>query len=230
MQGKRLYKKASWSIGAACVLLIGFVFLSQSLTSGWLQSFDEGISSAVQSLRSDGLTPVVIWITLLGKAKAESIIFVVVAAVLLVRFKQKWETLVLLLGVLTAWGLNNVLKGVIERDRPAGTWLIEETGFSFPSGHAMVSIVFYGLVGYLLWVNVRDKWRTAWLIPVIAAVLIFCIGLSRIYLGVHYPSDVLAGFAAGGAGLIGCMAAIQRIRHRKTSIQRPSQPNRNISG
>ncbi|MCY9657637.1 phosphatase PAP2 family protein [Paenibacillus chondroitinus] len=219
MQGKPLYKDLVWGLGAASVLLIGFVILWQSLSSSWLQTFDAGISSAIQSLRSDGLTPVVIFITTLGKAKAESIVFVVVAAILLFKWKQRWETLVLFIGVLATWGLNILIKGLIERERPVGPWLIEETGFSFPSGHAMVSILFYGLIGYLIWINVRSGWKAAWLVPVVTVVFVLCIGASRIYLGVHYPSDVLAGFTAGGAALSGCILAIHRITDRKARVQ-----------
>lgn len=224
MQGKSLYKDLFWGFGAACVLLIGFVLLSQSLSSNWLKEFDESIGSAVRSLRSDAVTPVALFFTIMGKAITEFIVFVVVALILLIKFKHKWETLVLLIGVLTAWGLNQLLKDLFQRDRPTGMRLIEEDSFSFPSGHAMVSILFYGLIGYLLWVNVRKIWKAAWLIPVITIVVVLCIGLSRIYLGVHYPSDVLAGFAAGGAGLIGCIMAIHRIRTRKIrSIHRTEQ-------
>lgn len=227
MQGKALYKDLFWGFGAACVLLIGFIILWQSISSSWLQAFDEGIARAVQSLRSDGLTPAVKFITTLGKAKAESIVFLVVAAILLFKFKQRWETLVLFIGVLATWGLNIVIKGLIERERPAGPWLIEETGFSFPSGHAMVSILFYGLIGYLVWINVRRGWKAAWLVPVLTVALILCIGLSRIYLGVHYPSDVLAGFAAGGTSLTASIMAINRITDRRTrSQQRMGRPNR----
>ncbi len=224
MQGKSLYKDLFWGFGAACVLLIGFVLLSQSLSSNWLKEFDESIGSAVRSLRSDAVTPVALFFTIMGKAITEFIVFVVVALILLIKFKHKWETLVLLIGVLTAWGLNQLLKDLFQRDRPTGMRLIEEDSFSFPSGHAMVSILFYGLIGYLLWVNVRRVWKAAWLIPVVTIVVVVCIGLSRIYLGVHYPSDVLAGFAAGGAGLIGCIMAIHRIRTRKIrSIHRSEQ-------
>lgn len=219
MQGKPLYKNGVWGIGAICVLLIAFVVLAMSLSSGWLQAFDKAISSTVQSLRSDGLTPIVKGITVLGKSKAEAVIFIIIALIMLFKFKQRRETLVLLVGVLTAWGLNIVLKNLIARERPPGPWLIEETGLSFPSGHAMVSSLFYGLIGYLLWMNVRRRVKTAWLIPAAAAVLIVCIGLSRIYLGVHYPSDVLAGFAAGGAGLIGCMMTVKRIHNRRANIR-----------
>lgn len=224
MQGKSLYKDLFWGFGAACVLLIGFVLLSQSLSSNWLKEFDESIGSSVRSLRSDGVTPVALFFTIMGKAITEFIVFVVVALILLIKFKHKWETLVLLIGVLTAWGLNQLLKDLFQRDRPTGMRLIEEDSFSFPSGHAMVSILFYGLIGYLLWVNVRRVWKAAWLIPVVTIVVVVCIGLSRIYLGVHYPSDVLAGFAAGGVGLIGCIMAIHRIRTRKIrSILRTEQ-------
>lgn len=224
MQGKSLYKDLFWGFGAACVLLIGFVLLSQSLSSSWLKEFDESVGSAVRSLRSDAVTPVALFFTIMGKAITEFIVFVVVALILLIKFKHKWETLVLLIGVLIAWGLNQLLKDLFQRDRPTGMRLIEEDSFSFPSGHAMVSILFYGLIGYLLWVNVRKIWKAAWLIPVATIVVVVCIGLSRIYLGVHYPSDVLAGFAAGGAGLIGCILAIHRIWTRKIrTIHRTEQ-------
>ncbi|KQX56830.1 phosphatase PAP2 family protein [Paenibacillus sp. Root444D2] len=224
MQEKSLYKDLFWGFGAACVLLIGFVLLSQSLSSSWLKEIDESIGSTVRSLRSDAVTPIALFFTTMGKAITEFIVFVVVALILLIKFKHKWETLVLLIGVLTAWGLNQLFKALFQRERPVGMWLIEENGFSFPSGHAMVSSLFYGLIGYLLWVNVRRIWKAAWLIPVVTVVVVVCIGLSRIYLGVHYPSDVLAGFAAGGAGLIGCIMAIHRIRTRKLrSIHRSEQ-------
>ncbi|MFC5446965.1 phosphatase PAP2 family protein [Paenibacillus aestuarii] len=77
----------------------------------------------------------------------------------------------------------------------------------------MVSSLFYGLVGYLLWINLRRRWRWTWLIPVITALIVLCIGLSRIYLGVHYPSDVLAGFAAGTAVWTGCVMGVHTIDH-----------------
>lgn len=224
MQEKSLYKDLFWGFGAACVLLIGFILLSQSLSSSWLKEFDESIGSTVRSLRSDAVTPVALFFTIMGKAITEFIVFFVVALILLIKFKHKWETLVLLIGVLTAWGLNQLLKALFQRERPTGMRLIEEDSFSFPSGHAMVSILFYGLIGYLLWVNVRGIWKAAWLIPVVTSVVVGCIGLSRIYLGVHYPSDVLAGFAAGGTGLIGCIMAIHRIGSRKIrSIHRTEQ-------
>ncbi|MDT2294513.1 phosphatase PAP2 family protein [Paenibacillus larvae] len=92
--------------------------------------------------------------------------------------------------------------------------MVDATGYSFPSGHAMVSSSFYGFMVYLLWKHQRRKWRAAWLIPWLGAFVIFLIGFSRIYVGVHYPSDVLAGFAAGGIWLIGCIAADKILQER----------------
>jgi undecaprenyl-diphosphatase len=112
-------------------------------------------------------------------------------------------------------GLNELIKRLVGRERPILERLAEATGFGFPSGHAMVSSSFYGLIGYLLWINLRGKWSGAWSIPVVTMLLLAGIGFSRIYLGVHYPSDVFAGFAAGGAWLAGCIMGIQGIRHYK---------------
>mgnify|MGYP003299002075 CR=1 FL=1 len=97
--------------------------------------------------------------------------------------------------------LNQTAKIAFGRARPEDINLIIESGFSFPSGHSMVSLAFYGFFIYLLY---HQKWskikRLLTCIPLV--ILVFMIGLSRIYLGVHYASDVLAGFALAMAYLI----------------------------
>ena len=218
MKGKLVVRDMVWSIGGAGALLLIFIVLSQSFSSNWLLAFDQYVGDYMHEQRGDLWTSVAKVFTFMGSGSTEFILFFLVAALLIFKFKHKWETLVLFLGVLGAWGLNTGLKELVERDRPSVEgWLVEVDGFSFPSGHAMVSILFYGLLAYLLWVNVRQSWKAAWLIPALAVLIILCIGLSRIYLGVHYPSDVLAGYTAGGAGLIGCIHAVRYIRSRETS-------------
>ncbi len=92
--------------------------------------------------------------------------------------------------------LNDVLKGEFHRVRPAPVLgMIPVQAFSFPSGHAMVSAAFYGFLAYLSWRVLRGWWRTASTLALLALVL--AIGLSRLYLGVHYLTDVLAGYLAG---------------------------------
>lgn len=89
--------------------------------------------------------------------------------------------------------LNVLTKNIVLRPRPSVTSLIVENGYSFPSGHAMASMAFYGFIIYLLW---QSKYRKSWKIvgTTIFALIILTVGLSRIYLGVHYFSDVICGY------------------------------------
>lgn len=88
---------------------------------------------------------------------------------------------------------NIVLKNFFSRPRPTILWLIDETGFSFPSGHMMASTMFYGMCIYFLW---ETKQKKIWKIigSILLTTLILLIGMSRIYLGVHYASDIIGGF------------------------------------
>lgn len=96
--------------------------------------------------------------------------------------------------------LNEVLKHLFERARPSATWLVEASGYSFPSGHAMVSLCFYGMIAFLITRKI-SSWHVRILVTITAALLVSAIGVSRIYLGVHYPSDVIAGYSAGATWL-----------------------------
>lgn len=110
--------------------------------------------------------------------------------------------------------LNSSLKLWFARPRPAfDEPLVIENFYSFPSGHAMMSLILYGLLASLMVVNMPNRPRQL-LVITVAALLIFLIGLSRIYLGVHYFSDVVAGFAAGGLWLSTCITALNFLRSR----------------
>ena len=112
--------------------------------------------------------------------------------------------------------LDLALKRVFQRTRP--TWevpLLTARGWSFPSGHAMGSLIAYGMLAYLLVLETRQRPRRR-LVAAIggAALLIFLIGLSRLYLGVHYFSDVIGGYAAGLVWLAACISGVEVIRRR----------------
>jgi undecaprenyl-diphosphatase len=114
----------------------------------------------------------------------------------------------LLLGAL----INVSIKYMIQRDRPDILRLIDITGYSFPSGHSMASMSFYGFLIYLCCKNYKTRWK--YLIVSLISILILFIGISRIYLGVHYASDVLGGFSLGLLW-IGIFSIIVDIRYRK---------------
>lgn len=88
--------------------------------------------------------------------------------------------------------LNTLIKNVVQRPRPDGFRLVSEWGYSFPSGHSMVAMAFYGFLAWLVWKYEREA-LTRWFYTFVFAGLILAIGISRVYLGVHYASDVLAG-------------------------------------
>ena len=93
-----------------------------------------------------------------------------------------------------AVGINLVLKEIVQRPRPDESLrLVSEAGYSFPSGHSMVSMAFYGLLLWMVWNYEQDRF-VKWMCSAGFAVLILLVGISRIYLGVHYASDVIAGF------------------------------------
>ena len=109
-----------------------------------------------------------------------------------------------------ATGLNLILKHVLQRPRPTDYSIISESGYSFPSGHSMISMAFYGFIIYLIYKYVKNKYIKVSLITFLS-ILIILIGISRIYLGVHYTSDVLAGFLMAISYLVIYISAINKF-------------------
>lgn len=138
---------------------------------------------------SDFSLPIVKFITNLGSAT----FIVLLSILLLLTIKNKLTGLIIFLNSAICGILNQVLKIIVQRPRPVGYRLIDEKGYSFPSGHSMVSAAFYGFIIYLVYKNVKNKYIKYSIITILI-LLILCIGISRVYLGVHYASDVIAGF------------------------------------
>ncbi len=99
--------------------------------------------------------------------------------------------------LLIAQGLNRIIKAIVKRPRPPRRLqLVTETNYSFPSGHSMVSTGFYGLLIYLIYKNVENK-KIKYPLIVALSILILLIGISRVYLGAHYATDVIGGWIIG---------------------------------
>lgn len=136
----------------------------------------------------DWLTPIVKFITTFGSAWFLTILSVI----LFFAVKNRRIALSIPVNLALVGALNFTLKNIIQRDRPTGYRLVEQNGYSFPSGHSMASFAFYGFLIYLIHKKVKDETNRKFGI-VYLILLIVLIGISRIYLGVHYASDVYAG-------------------------------------
>ena len=148
-----------------------------------------GYSFISTYLISDFLTPIMKIITWFGSPAC----LISLTLILFILIKNKRNGYLIGINLVVVTVLNQLLKFILQRPRPTDFRIINETGYSFPSGHSMVSMAFYGFLIYLIYKNIKNKHLKIFLI-IILSILIMMIGISRIYLGVHYTSDVCAGF------------------------------------
>lgn len=193
--------------------LWGFAEIAEEVLEKETQAFDSSILLSLRELHNPLLDRLMIAITFLGEPTELTAMSLALGAWLLWR-GQRSEATTLAIAAAGAAGLNVLLKDVFARARPA-LWarIVDVKYYSFPSGHAMLSVVVYGMLGYLLATHFR-RWRIEILISTV--ILIVAIGFSRLYLGVHWPTDVLAGYAAGLVWLMTCILSIEIWRHRGT--------------
>lgn len=211
----KLSKSLIWGFSISVLLLAIFAKLSEDLLYNELGTFDRVIGEFIRGFATPSLTRIAIIITNLGSAYIEIGLMLVVGAFLLFRLKHTWETVLLAISLSGAWLLNTILKELFHRARPDIVQLVKAGGYSFPSGHATVAAAFYAVIGYLLWLNLINRSKPSWYIVVFTFALIIAIGISRIYLGVHFASDVIAGYAAGGVWAIACIVGLKEIRNYK---------------
>jgi undecaprenyl-diphosphatase len=179
---------------AAVLVLYALALLADGVLDQQTQSIDLAVLAFLRQFSSPQVTVVAEVVSLLGSQAIWAI-----AAILVVRFgwQRRWSAAgTLILVTVGAQVLNSILKSLFHRARPEPVvTFISAQGFSFPSGHAMVSAAFYFYVAYLTWSLVHGWWRGLLIGGLV--VLVLLIGLSRLYLEVHYLSDVIAGYLAG---------------------------------
>lgn len=182
-------KYGKWLLLSAALCL--FVLIVYALKTDNLSTFDQRIYAIVSNTISSSMTPFMKVITELG-GTAGMIIICALSAICLFFMKKRVLALCMISNLALTAASNVVLKYIFIRPRPSGYRLIEISGYSFPSGHSMASMAFYGFLIYLVWHKVEIKWQR-YLLCILLSGLILLIMVSRIYLGVHYASDVLAG-------------------------------------
>lgn len=178
------------------ILTIIFILLWLGTITGVTDEIDNLIYKSVESIRSDFLTVVLIGITELGGVVGLFLILLITVIVLCKKNRVK-EATAITLNLIISTFTYVILKNIFQRERPVtGNILVDEVGFSFPSGHTTNNVAFYFLAIYLVCINVKNK-KVRNISCVILAIIPILIAFSRIYLRVHYPTDVIAGFCLG---------------------------------
>ena len=212
---------AGFTAGAVFLLIAGIV------TRGITQTTDERVLQWFARHRTPALDEIMLEITSLGNGSF-LILLVGIASVFLWLTKHRWSVYLLLVGVLGGQLLSRALKQIFDRDRPSVIeWVDQVSSPSFPSGHAMGSFIAYSAVAYVVGrlEPAPALRRFTW---ALAAVLILAVGVSRMYLGVHYPSDVLAGFIGGLAWLGFVAASMTAVRFFAPRRPRTTREERDL--
>lgn len=205
-----------WAVFMSCLLV--FFFLAREILQNQELNFDMQAFAFADSLGNPAFDSFMKSITFFASRD-----FIAGASLMLIFYflfirRHRWYSIKVPVIALGSISLNLILKFLFDRERPIIPHLVKSYGLSFPSGHAMISASFYGLLIYLVWVNVRNPF-SRWVLVVGLSLFIFLIGFSRIYLHVHFASDVLAGFAAGLSWVIIGIYALKKLeRYSRRNI------------
>ena len=181
-------KNLKWIAVFICLVLA--IGIAEDVLDNEINKLDfAGYNFISEHLISDNVTPIVKAITQFGG----EIFLILFAIILLAVLKNKKTGFLIWLNLGISALINQILKRIIQRPRPTEFRIVDASGYSFPSGHSMVSAAFYGFIIYLIYKNVDNKYLK-WTLITVLGLLVILIGASRIYLGVQYTSDVLAGF------------------------------------
>ena len=205
--------------GRKRIIFVLFIALILFSFTAWIvfvaggSSLDEKVFESIAPQRTGTLTKIMRLVTFLGNTE-----FLIIANILLIvifyRQKNYWFALTVAVVAVSNVIIMSVLKRLFQRQRPPDPLIDGITNFSFPSGHAFMSVAFYGLLIWFTAITITDKWLQRVLI-VVFLLLILLIGFSRIYLRVHYTTDILAGFTLGFTWLIISLMTMNEIQSRK---------------
>ena len=189
------------------VLVVLFMVILVSILTERSMFIDTKIMGILPNFRGDTLTKIFKLITLFGESKIILVLVIVIAGILFFT-KHKADAYMMCLNLANIVILNKGIKYLVRRPRPLNMMVFED-GYSFPSGHSMLSIGVYGFLMYLIYKsNLEKKYKVIFM--TLLSIIIVLTGISRMYLGVHYPSDVIGGFLITGAYLIVFISYIDR--------------------
>jgi undecaprenyl-diphosphatase len=220
MHVKNCDRLLSFGIFLSIAGLCFFTYVADWITkTGWISTWDIRILQWLHSVNSPLGITILAWVTILGSRAFLSVV-AGIGAVLLIRERQ-WIVLSgWLMALIGGAILENILKLSIRRPRPEFAALfLHHATYSLPSGHAMTSLIAYGMLAYILMTTWVHNPSAKMAIAAAAAFLIIGIGFSRVYLGVHFLTDVIAGYAAGVFWLFLIIRLTHFVRYQR--VRRP---------
>lgn len=196
------------------ISIIGFGLVSLFITDQKIVHFDRTVIDHIQGMESTNLTLFMKFFTFIGSGQFTVILGLFILFFLYKVLRHRSELILFTAAVLGSAVLNGILKQFFHRMRPDFHRLIEIGGYSFPSGHAMNAFTVYAILSFLLWRHIASKWGRGVLIFG-SIVMILAIGISRIYLGVHYPSDIIGGYFASGFWITTAILSFQIYKEKQ---------------
>ena len=208
-------KAKKWlKIGGFVFCAAVFAWIASNLQSEALQTLDLSVTRALAAIRQ----PAVSLIMRGATALCAPVTLLVICFVCMFLFRNRHYSIPVAINLMVSVSLNYTLKTTFLRQRPPIEYrAVTEVGYSFPSGHAMAAGAFYGFLIYMVAQSARPRWRKRGVIAALG-VVIAAIGFSRIYLGAHWASDVIAGWAVGAAwAMVLWLAAyaVERFQKRR---------------
>jgi len=222
---ERLGPRMGIGLLAAAIVMVLFAVLASQVLEGETQHFDDAVRLTVYGVASPRATTVLYAVTQLG-SPLFLIPLTVVCSLVFLRLRRIRGAILLTLTMVGVTLLNWILKAAFQRPRPLPFFgLTTPTSYSFPSGHALASFCFYGALAALVTARLRSPFLRA-VVWAGAALAIVAVGFSRLYLGMHYPSDIVAGYATGFVWVLTVASADRMFRRAdqrgaKTAVAEP---------
>ena len=192
---KRLSMRFLFAFIICLGLAILFGYLAAAIGNESIKHFDLAAINFIQGMEMNWLTPIIEVFTWIGSGYVVAPITIIGFILLFFVYRYRDQAFLLVTVVVGTVILNGLLKAYFKRERPEIYRIMDATGFSFPSGHTMMAFSLYTIIAYILWRNVKTTLYRVLLI-LFTTFMIVIISIGRIYLGVHYPSDIVGGFIA----------------------------------
>lgn len=190
-----------------------FVILANTYDSNLVKNIDFQVIKSIQGIEHANITYMMKFFSYIGDTLRVVLISIMILIILYKVFHQRKELILFMIVLIGSTTFNVLLKNYFQRARPNFIRMVIEDGYSFPSGHTMAALSLYGIISFLMWRHI-PKQSGRILLIFTSAFFILAIGTSRIYLGAHYPSDVVGAYLISGSWLMFTIWGFINVKER----------------